>query len=288
MLPVVMALVLIAVVVWLASLSGVMNFKDVGKNPFDVATLNVFSNEDLRFTVNGVSFVMKPVQGGTFNMGSADYDAESDESPVHSVSITSFYMGETEVTQALWQAVMGTNLDQQRNKKGLSEPLRGVGDNYPMYYVNWDECQEFIKKLNQLTGKNFRLPTEAEWEYAARGGNIGTGRKYAGSDFLSDVAWFADNSFTSTHPIKSKGPNELGIYDMSGNVWEWCSDRYSSSYYYTSPYANPQGESSGTTRVLRGGSWYSPLASCRVTKRHKLVSYYRDTCYGFRLVLRNN
>ena len=243
------------------------------------------NNREIAIAMNRVRFVMKYVEGGTFQMGSADNDAFSDEYPQHSVTLNSFYMGETEVTQELWNAVMGTTIVQQRNKADSSGPLRGVGSNYPMYYVNWYECQEFVQTLNHLSGRHFRLPTEAEWEYAAKGGNRGKGYKFAGSGSLGESAWYSFNSDSTTHPVKSKIPNELGLYDMSGNVWEWCSDRYGSNYYSNSPLDNPQGDNGGRNNVVRGGSWYSKPSYCRLTKRHSLYPYHRNTCYGIRLVM---
>lgn len=231
------------------------------------------------FKAEGVSFVMKLVEGGSFQMGEAD----DDEKPIHSVTVNSFYMCETEVTQALWKAVMGMTVSQQRDLVDHSKPLRGVGDNYPMYYVNWYECQDFIFRLNQYTGQHFRFPTEAEWEYAAKGGaHKNRSDRTSGRD-LKSVAWYADNSNESSHQVKSKSPNSLGLYDMIGNVWEWCQDWYGS--YQTGSQTAPQGPSTGSKRVLRGGSWYSPSSSCRVSKRHKLDPSYRDTCYGLRLVM---
>ena len=244
------------------------------------------TSSSLTFTANGVSFVMKRVEGGTFQMGSNDSEAYSDEKPVHSVTVSSFYMGETEVSQALWKAVMGTTVRQQRDKADTSWPLRGEGDNYPMYYVNWKECQDFIRELNRLTGKNFRLPTEAEWEYAARGGNKGNGCKYAGSDDISSVAWYTDNSGGNTHPVKGKSKNELGLYDMSGNVWEWCSDMYDD--YGNSGQTNPNPQKTSKSysyRVLRGGSWYNYARYCRVSSRGYYDPDYRGDSRGFRLVL---
>lgn len=241
-------------------------------------TPRVLDTEELCVTVKGESFVMKLVEGGVFQMGNENYDAESDEKPIHNVTVNSFYLCEIEVTQKLWELVMGTNVSQQRDLAGHSLPLRGVGNSYPMYYVSWNDCQEFIQKLNQQTGKQFRLPTEAEWEYAARGGKHNNCFQYAGSNVLDNVAWHSLNSNTSTHPVKSKVANGLGIYDMSGNVWEWCSDLYSSNYY-----SNPADNE--IKRVIRGGSWYSKASFCRVTKRHKLKPDYRDTCYGFRLAM---
>ena len=222
-------------------------------------------------TANGVSFVMKRVEGGTFQMGSTDNEAYDDEKPVHSVTLSPFYMGETEVTQALWKAVMGTN------------PSHWEGDNLPVERVSWDDCQEFIRKLNQLTGKDFRLPTEAEWEYAARGGKRSNGYKYAGSNSLGSVAWYADNSDRKTHAVKGKSPNELGLYDMSGNVWEWCGDWYGN--YGSGSQTNPKGAGSGSCRVLRGGSWGIIAGGCRVSNRFSRDPGYRGLNVGFRLCL---
>ena len=192
----------------------------------------------MTFTVNGVSFKMVSVEGGTFQMGSTDGDDY--EKPVHNVTLSSYSIGETEVTQALWTAVMGTN------------PSYFKGDNLPVEKVTWNDCQTFITKLNQLTGNSFRLPTEAEWEFAAKGGTKSKGYTYSGSNTIGDVAWYADNS-SRTHPVATKQANELGIYDMSGNVYEWCQDWLGD--YRRSAQSNPTGPTSGSSRVLRGGSW---------------------------------
>ena len=225
-------------------------------------------------TVNGVTFKMIYVQGGTFTMGCTSEqgsDCYGDEKPTHSVTVESFWMGETEVTQALWQAVMGSN------------PSYFKGDNLPVEQVSWNDCQEFIRKLNQLTGKNFRLPTEAEWEYAARGGKYHSGYKYAGSNSVGDVAWYDGNSGNETHPVMTKQPNALGLYDMSGNVWEWCSDWYGS--YSSESQTNPTGPSTGSNRVLRGGSWIYFARHCRVSYRSYADPAHRFNNYGFRLSL---
>ncbi len=224
------------------------------------------------FMVNGVSFTMKLVEGGTFQMGGNDSDADSNEKPVHSVTLNNYYIGETEVTQALWKAVMGSN------------PSRFKGDNLPVEKVGWNDCQEFIRKLNQMTGKQFHLPTEAEWEYAARGGKTGKGYKYAGSNTIDNVAWYTQNTNDKgTKPVKTKSPNELGLYDMSGNVWEWCSDRYGN--YSSGSQTNPQGPSSGSYRVLRGGSWSNGARYCRVSDRDFSFPDYMGSRHGFRLCL---
>ena len=240
------------------------------------------------YTANGVSFTMVGVEGGTFQMGSTDSDAYDSEKPVHQVTVSSFSIGQTEVTQALWYAVMG-----QKPTSGGSQwsSTYGLGDNRPAYYVSWDDCQEFITKLNQITGQQFRLPTEAEWEYAARGGNKSKGYKYSGSNTIGDVAWYWDNipSQTSgnsgygTQPVATKQANELGIYDMSGNVWEWCSDWYGS--YSSSAQTNPTGPTSGSIRVIRGGSWYLNARNCRVANRHCSTPSYRSINIGLRLAL---
>ena len=212
------------------------------------------------FTVNGVSFTMVQVQGGTFIMGATSEqgsDAESREKPAHNVTMSSYHIGETEVTQELWKAVMGKN------------PSVHEGGNLPVENVSWKDCQKFIKRLNKITGKDFRLPTEAEWEFAARGGNLSKGYKYSGSDNLDDVAWSEENSSGTTHNVATKRSNELGLYDMSGNVSEWCSDWIDSYTYSSFSQTNPTGPSSGHFRVIRGGSWVDTAWGCRVSARHQ-------------------
>ena len=229
------------------------------------------------FTAKGVSFTMVYVQGGTFTMGATSEqgsDAGSDEKPTHRVTLSSYMIGQTEVTQALWQAVMGNN------------PSYFKGDSRrPVECVSWDDCQTFLRKLNSLTGQRFRLPTEAEWEFAARGGTKSLGYKYSGSNNIGDVAWYDDNSGSTTHPVGTKQPNELGIYDMSGNVWEWCNDWYGGNYYSSSPSNNPQGPSSGSDRVLRGGSWGLSTRSCRVSDKDCRIPDFRNYGRGLRLGL---
>ena len=166
-----------------------------------------------------------------------------------------------------------------------SNPSKFKGDNLPVEQVSWNDIQEFITKLNTMTGKTFRLPTEAEWEYAARGGNKSKGYKYSGSNTLDNVAWYTNNSSSKTHPVGQKQPNELGLYDMSGNVWEWCQDWYGS--YSSSSQTNPTGPSSGSYRVLRGGSWYHFARICRVSYRLNSDPDDRYNLNGFRLVCRS-
>lgn len=212
------------------------------------------------------------VSGGTFTMGGTSEqgeDAESYEKPTHSVTLSDYYIGKYEVTQAQWRAVMGSN------------PSHFTGDNLPVEKVSWNDIQDFITKLNAQTGKNYRLPTEAEWEYAARGGNKSKGYKYSGSNTIDDVAWYTDNSSSKTHPVGTKQPNELGIYDMSGNVFEWCQDWYGS--YSSSSQTNPTGPSRGSRPVLRGGSWYYFADYCRVSFRNYYTPDYRSNGNGFRL-----
>ena len=199
-------------------------------------------------------------------------DAWDNEKPVHQVTLSSYLIGKHEVTQALWEEVMGSN--PSYNKQG--------GD-YPVECVSWDDCQEFVKKLNARTGMKFRLPREAEWEYAARGGNRSKGYKYAGSDNLDEVGWYEDNSDCHTYPVGLKKPNELGLYDMSGNVLEWCEDWYGD--YTDEAQTNPAGPQSGGFRVLRGGSYWFIARNCRVSNRSFSVPGDRRDYFGLRLVL---
>jgi formylglycine-generating enzyme required for sulfatase activity len=242
------------------------------------------------FTVNGVTFTMVAVEGGTFTMGATaeqGSDAWQEEKPAHQVTLSSYCIGQTEVTQALWQAVMGSN------------PSYFNGGNYgtnlqrPVEQVSWNDCQTFITKLNQMTGKTFRLPTEAEWEFAARGGKLSQGYKYAGSNTIGDVAWHMDNipsqtegnAGYGTQTVATKAPNELGLYDMSGNVFEWCQDWYSDVYYSSSPSTNPTGPTSGSFRVLRGGGWGNDARHCRVLNRDSNSLSRRNSSIGLRLAL---
>ena len=212
------------------------------------------------------------VQGGTFWMGCTGEqgkDCDKDEKPQHSVTLSDFYIGKYEVTQAQWIATMGENTSKFK------------GDNFPVERVSWKDVQEFLRRLNAATGKQYRLPTEAEWEYASRGGNKNQGYMYSGSNNLTDVAWYRDNSGSTTHPVGTKQANELGIYDMSGNVWEWCSDWYGS--YTSTAKTNPTGPSSGSYRVSRGGSWVNFARDVRVSIRNYGTPDYRDYFIGFRL-----
>ena len=214
------------------------------------------------------------VEGGTFTMGATSEqgsDADSNEKPTHSVTLSSYYIAECEVTQAQWKAIMGNN------------PSSFTGDtNRPVETVSWEDAQDFCTKLSQKTGKTYVLPTEAQWEYAARGGNKSKGYKYSGSNTIGNVAWYTSNSSSATHPVKQKSANELGLYDMSGNVWEWCSDRYGD--YSSSAQTNPTGPSSGSYRVLRGGSWYGNAGGCRVSGRGYNTPSIRYDFNGFRVV----
>jgi formylglycine-generating enzyme required for sulfatase activity len=263
------------------------------------ATITV-SGSGITRTINasqaGTTLAYEPemilVSGGTFTMGCTGEqgsDCYSDEKPSHQVTLTGFNIGKYEVTEGQWKAVMGSN------------PSSSVkGDNYPVENVSWNMivgttgsytdingiryyADGFIYKLNQLTGKRYRLPTEAEWEYAARGGSQSKGYKYSGSNTLDNVAWYSSNSGSAKHAVGTKSPNELGIYDMSGNVWEWCSDRYDS--YSSNSQNNPQGPSSGSNRVFRGGSWLDFVYNCRVSYRYRWTPSARDYDLGFRVAL---
>lgn len=222
-------------------------------------------------TVGSVTYKFVYVAPGTFTMGatSEQENLYTDEKPAHQVTLTNgYYIGQTEVTQALWKAVMGSN------------PSRFKGDNLPVEQVSWNDCQDFISRLNRMTGKRFRLPTEAEWEYAARGGHQSRGTQYSGAYSIDNCAWYGDNSGNKTHPVATKQANELGIYDMSGNVWEWCQDW--TGNYSSNAITNPTGPTSGSERVCRGGSWDDFARYCRVARRN--APGYRDNYVGLRLV----
>ena len=229
--------------------------------------------ENMTFTAGGVSFTMVAVEGGTFKMGAADdyTEAYDDEKPQHAVTLSDFYIGETEVTQTLWKTVMGSN------------PSNFVGDNLPVEQVSWEDCQAFITKLNAMTGQTFRLPTEAEWEFAARGGKKSQGRKYSGSNDINLVAWYYNNSGDKTHEVGKKTANELGIYDMTGNVWEWCQDWFGN--YSDEAQTNPTGSETGSDRVLRGGSWGGLARNCRVSIRYSRSPSFRYYYIGLRLAM---
>ncbi|MDY5086688.1 MAG: SUMF1/EgtB/PvdO family nonheme iron enzyme, partial [Alloprevotella sp.] len=240
------------------------------------------SGQYLDITVNGVTFTMVLVEGGTFTMGATDEQtgAYKNEKPAHQVTLSDYYIGQTEVTQALWEAVMG----ETPTSDGSSwYSFRGLGDNYPAYYISYNDVLSFISKLNSLTGRTFRMPTEAEWEYAARGGNKSKGYLYSGGNTLNNVGWYDDNSDDTTHLVAQKAANELGLYDMSGNVWEWCSDWWGD--YSSSSQTNPTGPSTGSDRVLRGGCSDNTATGCRVATRHNYSPSYRAKSYGVRLAL---
>jgi formylglycine-generating enzyme required for sulfatase activity len=222
-------------------------------------------------TVNGVGFEMVAVEGGSFMMGSNDGD--DNEKPIHRVTLSDFYMGKTEVTQALWKAVMGNN------------PSYFTGDNLPVESVSWYDVQTFIAELNRLTGRKYRLPTEAEWEYVAGGGSKNR-TKWSGTDvdsLVENYSWLRDCLGHTTHAVATKLPNSMGVCDMSGNVWEWCNDWY--GYYTSNDQVNPSGSSSGSDRVIRGGSWNYLLLYCRVVFRFSCKPDLRGNDLGFRLIL---
>jgi formylglycine-generating enzyme len=219
------------------------------------------------------------VKGGCFDMGDNFGDGNDDEKPVHEVCVEDFYIGKYEVTQGQWKDIMGNNPSEFKTDR-----------NYPVENVSWDEVQDFISSLNRKTGQNYRLPTEAEYEYAARSG--GKKEKWSGTSIeteLNRYAWYDYNSGNTTHPVGQKEPNGLGLYDMSGNVWEWCSDWYGNEYYNNSPKNNPKGPSSGSFRVGRGGSWDSGPRNrgpggVRASNRGNGKPVLRLCSLGFRLV----
>ena len=271
----VVAVILVSIVIWRPWQNDSTDDIDIDpiENNNPVKDDGVSHGTPIPITVNGVTFNMIKVEGGTFTMGATSEMTEpwDDEKPTHKVTLSSYYIGETEVTQALWKAVMGSN------------PSFFKGDDLPVEEVSWDDCQDFILKLNSITKRSFRLPTEAEWEFAARGGNKSKHTQYSGSGNIGEVAWYDGNSGSKTHPVKTKKANELGIYDMSGNVWEWCQDWYGS--YSNGAQDNPTGPNSGASRVYRGGSWGNYAGFCRWSYRSYSTPGISDSDLGLRLVL---
>lgn len=222
---------------------------------------------------------MIKVEGGTFTMGDSEMEGEADEQPAHDVTLITFYIAKTETTVLQYKTFCNAT------GRKFPEEMKGYYDEAPMAYVSWHDAVAYTDWLADKTGKNYRLPTEAEWEYAARGGNKSNGNKYSGSRSLDAVGWYADNSGGSTKKVGYKKPNELGIYDMSGNVWEWCKDWYAADYYAKSPKDNPKGPAAGSYRVLRGGGWLSTAAHCRLAYRTDCAPDSRDGNSGFRVAL---
>ena len=257
----------------IADVTTLINYLLSGEWPFNV--------QSETFTVSGVSFTMIPVQGGTYMMGGGDNDsyARPWEKPVHEVTLDAFYICEIEVTQELWKAVMGSNPSWFQSSNGSY----GNDLTRPVESVAFTDCLTFITKLNQKTGKTFRLPTEAEWEFAARGGVKSMGYLYAGSDNIEDVAWHKGNSGDIPHSVATKAPNELGLYDMSGNIEEWCSDWY--DLYSTDAQTNPTGPTTGTTRVARGGCWDQAWRMSRSTSRNNITPSVTNIHTGLRLAM---
>ena len=268
---------LVAVFAVFISLVGCYDQKKSSNSSKSEKEISSTDEKIIEFNVDGVKFSMVEVEGGTFTMGATEDQGNDDldeEKPIHEVTLSSYCIGQTEVTQELWQAVMGDN------------PSKFKGAKRPVDCVSWDDCQEFIRKLNEKTGKNFRMPTEAEWEYAARGGNRSQHYKYSGSNDADDVAWCGqalEDKVEGTHDVATKRPNELGIYDMSGNVYEWCSDWYGD--YNSSSQTNPQGPSNGSDRVSRSGCYLDLDENIPLSIRCGVMPDFCDDIFGLRLAL---
>jgi formylglycine-generating enzyme required for sulfatase activity len=289
----------------LAARSANLGFRialEPAKDQFDIKSLKSAvkkmsqrnsSVKSCNFKINDFYFKMIFVEGGTFTMGCTS-DPErcfDNEEPVHSVTLSDFYVGEFQVTQQLWSKVMGTAVSEQRDLGNPEWELCGEGDYYPIYYITYEECEMFCEKLNQLLhkqlpeGYKFNLPTEAQWEYAARGGKKSKNYTYSGSNIINKVAWYGENCKEQLHETGAKTKNELGIYDMSGNVWEWCRDWFSGDYYLHTSFTNPTGPDQGYYHVLRGGSWRSAAQGCRVSCRYRSAPNERGDNYGVRVAL---
>lgn len=241
-----------------------------------VPEVKIEKKADRTFTVNGCTFTMKYVKGGDFMMGATAEQMQSwpDEKPAHHVIIDDYYIGETEVTQELYKAVMGENPSQFKGN-----------DQCPVENVSWVDCQNFVEALNRETGEEFCLPTEAQWEYAARGGEHAESLIYSGGDDIDEVGWHKGNSGGKTHAVKTKRPNALGIYDMTGNVMEWCNDYFGK--YSTATQENPTGPSYNydEKHVIRSGAWCFAAKHCRLTNRSGDKEFSKSYCSGFRIAM---
>ncbi|HEX9022574.1 MAG TPA: SUMF1/EgtB/PvdO family nonheme iron enzyme [Geobacteraceae bacterium] len=244
--------------------------------PLSVSAESTHGKKGARFPdaytdpATGMKFVL--VRGGCYRMGEMNGDAREDERPAHTVCVDSFYIGRYDVTQGQWDSIM---------EPGLESAVAIA--NLPVTGVSWEEVQDFITRLNAKSGRKYRLPTEAEWEYAARSG--GKKELYGGGSKPDSFAWYEGNSDKTPHPVGLKSPNGLGLYDMSGNVWQWVSDWYDSAYYGVSPKKNPRGPASGSARVVRGGSWNDDEWFSRTTARGSKDPRYGNNETGFRLVV---
>lgn len=236
--------------------------------------------------VGGLNIKMIRVEGGTFTMGATPEQGDnfdSDERPIHDVALSEFYISECEITQAQWKAIMGTSIQKQRDEVSQYANLYGDGNTYPMYYVSYYEALEFCEKLSKITGREYTLPTEAQWEYAARGGKYHSKYKFSGYNQIGLVGWYKSNSNATSHPVGRLRANKLGIRDMTGNVWEWCLDFY---YKYTLDFQkDPVGSSSSSSRaIIRGGSYGKSADECRISYRMNAEPTKRDQYIGFRIV----
>ncbi|MBX3239213.1 MAG: formylglycine-generating enzyme family protein [Chitinophagaceae bacterium] len=259
--------ILLSVVIGVAMLPA--SAQKIKKNK-NKPTLEINAAAISRAFLDSIELNMVWVTGGSFIMG--DNMGEIDEKPAHEVVINGFAISKYQVTQRQWGVIMGN----------YESDYKICGE-CPIDNISWRDAQEFIRRLNLITGKHYTLPTEAEWEFAAKGGKDGKGYRFSGSDNIDEVGWHAGNSERHPHPVGEKEPNELGLYDMTGNMWEWCQDRYTKFYYEENIKYSPEGPSEGSGRVRRGGSWFTSARNCRTSARSSVKEDYKDNSITFRL-----